>query len=579
MKPRLIIALFLFCFIVQWATAQEFGYPCEGEDWYFIKVIHTKTSITHNQTWKINKVTVNGHRARDFVVYQNGNEVFERSIDGNFPFELKTRHNWIGKREYRFQIELLNSETEKPVYVEITAKSPPMKGYWNPEWKNYLTISVAEENGYKRNNYPIHATVGIMSNYIRSLDEIRVVKVERKGMDVSYTEIPHQIYDVIQWKDQDLLQAEEIDEESGIPIIRYHPTTTFSLCFLADLKPNEKTGFLVFYNNPSAGRPVHESDLVVNGEGLGKTIENTFYKVQLDQKSGMIMEIHEKKTGIKLEHKLETNGAIHWNPGAYSPPHSWSHCSDWENPPFSEVTGPIFYSLRRAAPLPHLQDVMVSIDYCFYKDLPVILMESTMQIKEDLFVKALRNGEVVFNKDVFSKAVYQTQRGKVDTIDFNKTRMHPEHVMTLRPDTPWIAFFNDEKNIAFASLFLEVSASNILGGGASLQQPYIYIQHGPWYYLSRAFVYSFGSNNQSRMLPVKKGSIYHEKTAWIPFSFQKKKDMRTFLRDYHNMFKNPLHISEAIETYPESPEGWLVPILTESFEEGVKDALKGKKKK
>ena len=55
--------------------------------------------------------------------------------------------------------------------------------------------------------------------------------------------------------------------------------------------------------------------------------------------------------------------------------------------------------------------------------------------------------------------------------------------------------------------------------------------------------------------------------------------MRNIIRKFYNMFKNPLHITEVIETFPESPEGWLVPILTEPFEEGVKDALKGKKKK
>lgn len=579
MKPKLIFAFFLCCFVAQSVGAQEFGYPSEGEAWYFIKVTHTKTSITRNQTWKINRVTVNGSRARDFVVYQNNAEVIEKTIDGSLPFELKTRHNWIGKAEYSFQIDLLNIETEQSLSVEIKAKSPPMKGYWNPGWKNYLTLSIAEENGYKRIHYPIHATVSILSQYISSLDEIRVVKSEKKGVEVAYTEIPYQVYDVIRWEDQNLLQAEEIDEESGIPITRYHPTTTFSLCFLTDVKPNEKASYLVFFNNPSAGKPDYETGLTVYGDGLGKSIENAFYKVQLDEKSGMITEIVDKQTNTKLEHKLETNGAIHWNPGTYSPPHSWSHCSDWENPPFSEVIGPIFYSLRRSAPLPHLKDVTVSIDYYFYRDSPVILMESTMQIEEDLFVKALRNGEVVFNKEVFTKAAYQSLKGKVYTIDFSETRMHPEHVITLQSDTPWIAFFNEEKNIAFASLFLDISTSNILGGGASLQQPYIYIQHGPWYYLSRAFVYSFGSNNQSRMLPVKKGSIYHEKIGWIPISFQKTKDMRNTIRDFNNTFKNPLHITEYIETFSESPEGWLVPILTEPFEEGVKDALKGKKKK
>jgi hypothetical protein len=81
------------------------------------------------------------------------------------------------------------------------------------------------------------------------------------------------------------------------------------------------------------------------------------------------------------------------------------------------------------------------------------------------------------------------------------------------------------------------------------------------------------------MLPVKKGSIYHEKIAWVPFSFKKKKALRKYTEKYFNMYKHPLNIAEVMETYPESPEGWLVPILTEPFEEGVEDALKGKDKK
>lgn len=560
------------------ARAQEFGYPSGSEGWYFIKIFSAGNTDMRSHMWRVNKVLINDGRTRDFSVFQNGDEAFGRLIDGNLPFELKARFNWIGGEDYRFRLELTNTETENPLELEMTVKSPPMRGYWNPDWKNYLTLSVAEENGYERTNYPVHATVSVLSRYFHSPDEIRVVKAEKKGVEISYTEIPCQIYDITPWEDQALLQAEEVDENTGLRINRYQPTTTFSLCFQTDLKPNEKASYLVFYNNPSVSPPVKNTDLQVSGEGLGKIIENSYFRVVLDERSGMITEIIEKKTGLKLEHKLETNGAIHWNPGTYSPPHAWSHSSDWENPEFSEISGHVFYSLRRAAPLPHLQDVLVSIDYTFYKDSPIILMESTMQIMQDLFVKALRNGEVVFNKEVFNKAAYGTMKGKVRTIDFSHTRLHPEHVITLRPDIPWIAFFNREKNIAFASLFLDVSTSNILGGEASSQQPYIYIQQGPWYYLSRAFVYSFGSNNQSRMLPVKKGSIYHEETAWIPFSFKKNKELSSFLRKNYHMLKYPLHISEIMETYPESPEGWLVPILTEPFEEGVEGALKGKKK-
>jgi len=569
----------LVCLTVSLVSAQEFGYPVQGEGWYYIKVMISNTSETKNRSWKITEVFVNDVRSRDFLVFQVGKEVYDKKIDGDLPFELKIRFNWVGEKEYKTRVELLNTESENSTTLHKTTTSPALSGYWNTAWKNYLAFSISEENKYIRTNYPVHATVGILSHYFQSPEEIRVVKVEKKGVDITYAETPCQVYDIRQWEDEDLLSAEKIDENTGARITRYHPTTTFSLCFLVDLKPKEKATYLVFYNNPSASKPLYETDLQVSGEELGKTIENAFYKIVLDEKSGMITEIYEKSTGLKLEHKLETNGAIHWNPGTYSPPHVWSHCSDWEYPPFSEVEGPIFYSIHRAAPLPHLEDVMVSIDYYFYKDSPVILMESTMQIMDDLFVKALRNGEVVFNKEVFNKAAYRTNMGKYQTIDFADARKHPDHVTTLRPDTPWIVLYSEEKNIAFASLFLELSTSNLFGGGASLQQPYIYIQHGPWYYLARAFVYSFGSNNQSRMLPAKKGSIYHEKIAWVPFSFKKKRALKTYTEKYFNMYKHPLSIAEVIETYPESPEGWLVPILTEPFEEGVEDALKGKEKK
>jgi hypothetical protein len=579
MKSKASLFILLGSLLVSSVSAQEFGYPVEGEGWYYTKVMITNTSATKNHRWKITRLYVDDIRIRDFLIFQANKEIFDKQINGNMPFELKIRFNWTGKKEYKTRMELLDIESESPITLQRIIKSPPMRGYWNDDWKNYLALTVSEENKCRRSNFPIHSTVGVLSHYFHRPEEIRVVKVEKEGVDVIYTEIPCQVYDIIKWDDQELLSEEELDEETGLQIIRYHPTTTFSLCFLADLRPKEKATYLVFYNNLSAPNPLYETDLQLSGEGLGKTIENSFYKILLDAKSGMITEIHEKSTGLKLEHKLETNGAVHWNPGTYSPPHAWSHCSDWEYPSFSEENGPIFYSIHRATPLPHLKNVMVSIDYFFYKNSPVILMESTMQIMEDLFVKALRNGEVVFNKAVFDKASYATIMGNYHTIDFADTRMHPGHVITLRPDTPWIAFYNQEKNIAFASLFLELSTSNLYGGRASLQQPYIYIQHGPWYYMARAFVYSFGSNNQSRMLPVKKGSIYHEKVAWIPFSFQKKKALRNYIQKYFEMYKYPLSVAEDIETYPESPEGWLVPILTEPFEEGVEDALKGKKKK
>jgi hypothetical protein len=195
-------------------------------------------------------------------------------------------------------------------------------------------------------------------------------------------------------------------------------------------------------------------------------------------------------------------------------------------------------------------------------------------VAEDTFVMALRNAEVVFNKAVFTKAAFK-RGGRTEVLDFAASKMHPDHAVVLRPDTPWVSFFDEAKGVGFASLYLDMATPNLNGGLASLEQPFLYIQHGPWYYVSRGFVYSFATNNQTRMLPVKAGSVYYDRSAWIAYPYPKTEGLGEYLDRRFNALKWPLAVSEDIETYKESPEGWVVPILTEPFEEGVKGATGG----
>lgn len=578
MKRSISLVLFLAICSASLARAAEFCYPVRGEPWYFLKANFSDTSALGQGLWRVSRVQANGLRVRDFTLFQNGQETLSLEINGELPFDLKARLSWQAGKAYELSVQLENAKTKKTASLSTKALAPAQKGYWNPDWKNYLALVIAEEHGMERSNYPVHATVGLLANYIRTPDEVRVVKVEREGNDVRYTEIPCQVYDFIKWEDKKILAIEEKDEKTGERISRYHPTTSLSVAFLASLKPREKGTYLVFYNNPSASKPAYTSDLNVRGAGIGKSIENNFYKATLNKKSGVLYEITEKSSQIRLEHKLETNGSIHWNPCVYSPPHAWYHTSDWENPPFVEVNGPVFYSIRMAAPLPFYPSVLASVTYRFYANTPFILVETTIEITDNLFVQALRNGEIVFNKAVFRKVGYKTMEGEVKIIDLSRTRMHPDHVVTLRPDTPWVTFYNEEKGIAFANLYLDLTMTNVEGGDASAEQPFVYIQHGPWYYLARGLVYSFGTNNQTRMLPVRKGSVYYEKNVFYPFSFKKDQSYSTLVDKTYSLLKYPLSILESIETYPESPEGWVVPILTEPFEEGVKKAIGGKKK-
>jgi hypothetical protein len=564
------------------ATEPQFGYPVEGEPWYFVRGAFVAPGVPAGleaAAWSVDRVEVDGVRARDFLVYQGGREVDKlgvRSEGGKLALEVKARHVWRPEAATEMKVQLVEPKTGDIQVLTSSGTAPSGKGYWDPAWKSYMSLVVSEDHGFARTGYPIHATVGILADYMRSPDEVRVVRAERNGQDVIYREVPSQVYDVITWNDPKILGVEEKDAKTGERVVRYHPTTSFSVAFLADVEARAKATYLVFYDNPTAPKPAYVTDLAVRkGKGLGRTVENDFYKIVLHETSGVVYEIVEKSTGIKLEHKLETNGAIHWNPDVYAPPHAWYHSSDWTDPEATEVMGPVFYSLNLKGKLPQPEGVDIGIRYHFYAGSPVVMVESVTTVGKDTFVMALRNAEVVFNKAVFTKAAFK-EDGITEVLDFATAKVHPDHAVVLRPDTPWVSFFDETKGVGFAALYLDLATPNLNGGLASLEQPFIYIQNGPWYYVSRGFVYSFATNNQTRMLPVKAGSVYYDRSAWITFPYPKAEGIGAYLDKRFDALKYPLAVKEDIETYKESPEGWVVPILTEPFEEGVKGATGGK---
>lgn len=563
-------------------AAMSFGYPVEGEPWYHVKgafVVPDIPAGTEKRPWSVDRVAVDGVRVRDFQVFQGGREIDKHRVKaagGRIAVEIKARSVWRPGAEAALKIDLVEPESGELKTAETAGTAPAGRGYWDPAWKSYLALTVSEEHGFDRTGYPVHATLGVLADRLGSPDEVRVVRAERAGADVAYKEVPSQVYDLVTWNDPRILATEERDAVTGEKVVRYHPTTTFSLAFLADVAAGKKATYLVFTNNPGAPRPAYATDLAVTaGPGLARTVENGFYRIALHEKSGVIDGIVEKTTGITLEHKLETNGAVHWNPDVYAPPHAWYHTSDWTAPEDREIVGPVFYSRNLRDRLPQPEGVEAAIRYHFYAGSPVVMVESVTRVAQDTFVQALRGAEVVFNHEVFTKAAFKRD-GRTEVLDFAASKMHPAHAAVLRPDTPWVSFFDEEKGVGFASLFLDLATPNLNGGQASLQQPFIYIQHGLWFYVSRGLVYSFGTNNQTRMLPVAAGSVYYDRNAWIAFPCPKVEALGGWLDARWNALKWPLAVRDDIETYAESPEGWVVPILTEPFEEGVRGAKGGR---
>jgi hypothetical protein len=564
------------------AAGMAFGYPVDGEPWYYVDGAVEASPLPaglDGAAWSVDRVVVDGSPARDFRAYQSGQEIDKLAVkarDGKISLRVRARYVWRPGATSEMTVDLVEPKSGDIQVLKASGTAPAGPGYWDPAWRNYLALVVEEDHGFARKNDPVHATLGVLANYFHSPDEVRVVRADRRGGDIVYAEIPSQVYDVVTWDDPKILGVEDKDSKTGERVVRYHPTTSFSIAFLADIEARARVTYLVFYDNPEAGKPAYATDLkVTKARGLGRTVENGFYRITLHETSGVIYEIVEKSTGIRLEHKLETNGAIHWNPDVYAPPHAWYHSSDWTDPETTEVeAGPVFYSINLKGRLPQPEGVDIGIRYRFYAGSPAVTVESITTIGKDTFVKALRNAEVVFNKEVFTKAAYK-RGAATEILDLATSKMHPDHAAVLRPDTPWVSFFDQAKGVGFAALFLENSTPNLGGGPASLEQPFIYIQNGPWYYVSRGFVYSFATNNQTRMLPVKGGSVYYERNAWIAFPYPKVEGIGPYLDGWFNVLGTPLAVMEDIETYKESPEGWIVPILTEPFEEGVKGATGG----
>jgi len=127
MKPKTFLIFLFIILFVSSAYTQEFGYPVEGEAWYYIKVKFSNKSKLQEGTWTIIEVNVNGHNVRDFSLYQNKNEIFDKKINGKSPFDLKTRYSWQGEKEYEIKARLENTETGKSIILNETTYSPQKK--------------------------------------------------------------------------------------------------------------------------------------------------------------------------------------------------------------------------------------------------------------------------------------------------------------------------------------------------------------------------------------------------------------------------------------------------------------------
>ena len=460
---------------------------------------------------------------------------------------------WEPGKDYSIKISVRVKKNVKAGDSDVwltkteTVKAPGNIAVFDPAWKNYKSVVVTETAGIERKAEPVEVLLAFYPDEAFDLKrEIRVVEVNPETHVL--TDVPSQVYDL-----QNYLVEDNLDPDANgkptrdVPI--WLPTVSARVAFMADIKANKSKVYLVFYNNDKALVKVYDSNLKVQGEMPGVNVDNGKISIALHPKSGHFDQLTLKtKPEFPLFHRMETNGAIHWNPEIYSPPKPWTHTADW-NPPqnVNLISGPVTAITELWGSLRDIPEVDASVRYQFYPDVPYFISSTSLRINETMNCIALRNGEIVFKRELMTHAAwFDVIRNKVITYDV--TDMPDLTDLKMEADVPWITFYNEKEKIGFAGIQLDYSNSG-LESRERLLNPFIYITGGPWIYWARALSLTFLSSNMQQMVPALKGNYFAEKWAYLVYKTEDSANPYQPVLEWQKRLLNPLrvHLVEEVD--------------------------------
>lgn len=445
---------------------------------------------------------------------------FGLSLDGtNYSeFTIIGWVKWQPGQEYDIHIAVRMKKSVQPsnddVIISTTKKvvAPQGATTFDTGWSNYKSVVLSETAGIDRKNEPVEVLLAFYPDEAEQpARDIRVVSVDTETHEIR--EVISQVTDVRDFLKEDDLEP-DIDGNPSRDVPLWFPTVTVRVAFLADVPAKTSRVFLVYYNNAKALVEPYYTDLRVQGDAPGLQISNSIYSIALHTGSGHLDQISLKsKPEFPLYHRMETNGAVHWNPDIYVPPSAWTHSADWKKPNMNIVIGPVITKTEFWDNLRGVPEVDASVRYEFYPGVPYFISATCTRINETVQALALRNAEMVFKRELITHAAwYDVVRDKIVVYDVNSVPDLTD--LKMEADVPWIVLYNQEQGIAFAGIQLGYDNSGI-ESAPRLLNPYFYVTTGPWVYWARGLSHPFLSANMQQVVPVLKGNIFSEKWAFM----------------------------------------------------------------
>jgi metal-sulfur cluster biosynthetic enzyme len=402
---------------------------------------------------------------------------------------------------------------------------------WQPAWKFVKRLRLTNSTLLLRDNEPVEIDVDFFPGQIADAErELRVLEVATDGSDVR--EVPSQSH------------QQPGDSE----------TTSARVIFLASLGAEAERTYLLFYGNPQAPPPAYDTDLVVTGQGYDLTIDNPFYRIVLAPTMGQIKHIY-YKTISEVSHEPSPSilgfgppmdgghgveGTTHWGPD-WSDEHTGRYrITSWEEAPnYSVLRGPVCLRLIRwGHPILALgpgvgrtDHVTTTVSYTFFASSPYFLMESRMEVNEDVRFRDCRNDEWVGMIPALPEIAWMERNG---TIGQGPRSWKGE-------DPAWMTYYNRTTRDGFASIHLLHDCSH-----PAWQEPYLVSinassmrqrTRGGWvrYPLRHATMHT--------------GDYVHERNAYLLHRYKPSRGSGFgMLEDYHRRLTVPLEQLAATPT-------------------------------
>ena len=277
---------------------------------------------------------------------------------------------------------------------DSTASLPQSWGSPPLGWQYAKRLVLINDTAHERQGEPVEADVDIHAGHITDLD--REVRVARLHSETGPLEVvPSQVH--LMDREDELLRCR--------------------LFFLADVAAEGSATYLLLYGNPEAPEPHYDTDLKVSGEGYALEVENEHYRAVLGKMNGNWQDHYSKRGPAELVHRQGhgVEGTIHWGPDWSDERVGRYRLTNWDGPPlfdYDVIKGPVCVRIRRwGHPIlsigpqvgrPH--KVMATVTYSFWAGQPYVIMESKLEVLEDVRFRDCRNDEFVIGEQLPERA-------------------------------------------------------------------------------------------------------------------------------------------------------------------------------